>query len=143
MTRRRRNIIIVIISAIVLAGIGIGIYFIFFHGDAEYRIIRVDGGAPVSEFKDSRLEFENDVFAIEIIQNDTVLFIGVGTFRRTRTELRLTFADAWMQDTRGPSPVLARDPHGNYIGHTHTFQISNNTIRFVDNLGNVFYWSQG
>ena len=103
MKPRTRNILAIVLIAVIVIGGGFAVYFLFINDpDTSWRIRHISAQNVVvhGEYSNSRLYIHaNGTFEIEIIQSvgddDLIVFTGVGTHTGVGTSTTFTFVDEY------------------------------------------------
>lgn len=106
MTHRQKKLIIALLIIIVMVTIAIGTYLIFFRkADTTLRVKRLGGeeivGHKVSQFSKSSLDiYPYGAFELKLIRTigkdeSTTIFVGIGTYTKTKKEYTFTYTDCY------------------------------------------------
>jgi uncharacterized protein (UPF0333 family) len=109
MTPRKRRVLSLLLILLVIVVIGLGTYFIFFN-KSDYQQLRVQrisvqeaSAQKTSEYSKSSIRiYKYGAFEIQIIRTtsdneDETLFVGNGTFTKTRSSYTFVYADSYIR----------------------------------------------
>jgi flagellar basal body-associated protein FliL len=110
MTTRVKKLLIIILIIVVVAGVGTGVYFLFFHKtDPSLRVRKLVGEQEgivvygVSNYKNSALNlYPYGTFDIALIRTiggeDTLIFSGIGTWTKDKNSYTFTYIEYYALD---------------------------------------------
>ena len=139
----KRGVKITIICGVILLlliGIGVFVYFNFFH-KTTYHVVGVEKtDHVVSDFADeSELKFyQNNTFHIQIKHKEIgLVFVGIGTYTKDGNTYQLSFIQAFERDTNNTIvDVTEQCNASDAIICTR----SGNRIKFTDNKHQTYYF---
>ena len=142
MNRRRHKVLFGLWFVGLLFVIFFMVWWFVWRDTVDHRVRYIDGSSIASDFENSLLQLHGrGVFNVEIIfEEETTLFVGIGTFSRSRGRIEMTFIDAWTREMVGGQERMVRDG-GTWIGQTHTFDINRHRIMFEFG-GQIFYFGR-
>ena len=128
-----RRMVVISLIAVLFIGGTILIYMFAIRDNTRWSLIAVGGGHQVSEFSNSRMHlFRNGTFTVEIIQGETPILSGVGTWLREGGTYVFSYTDKWIRSG------------GNMVGIGSQIEIYNRVgqrIQFTaHNIGITFYF---
>jgi len=111
------------------------IVFVFLPSSSvDHRLLATDSGREIGAYSASLLQLhDNGAFNVTIIHDETIYFSAVGTFNRSRNNLRLYFTDAWIRS----GDIMTRNL--SLLDTSPDFAITNNRIRLTLN-GTAYYF---
>lgn len=149
MTHRQKKLIVALLIVIVVVAIAIGTYLIFFRKvDTALRVKRLGGEEivdhKVSQFSKSSLHiYPYGAFELELLrtigkEESTIIFVGTGTYTKTKKEYIFTYTDCYN--------IIGTEfeQRENFMGelNTKTYKIEKNgRIRF-DFQGILYYFGR-
>ena len=110
MTGKQRKWLTILLLAILLVGVGLTTYLVFFNKPDQYLRVKDTPGSELAgeikkKYANSALKIHPyGAFEIQIVitvggdSEDEVIFVGVGTFTKTKTEYVFTFVDSYSFD---------------------------------------------
>lgn len=145
MTPRARKILAILLIAVIIAGVGIATYFMFFRKtDNALRVRRLGGEEivdhRVSYYSNSRLAlYSYGAFEVEIIrtigEENEVIFVGIGTFVKTQSAYTFTYTDNYVLEGTElvQRPSHTADPY---------LIAKGGRIQFRDHTGILYYFGK-